>query len=120
PVGSWGRSCGFSLPFPRDRSASHRAVHSFPTRRSSDLLWPQWRDAVLRLRPLRHAPVELPPALIAAVEHVRPRGDPVRVVDRDRSEEHTSELQSRENLVCRLLLEKKNPTGTPPSRRACP
>src|SRR5690606_41040374 len=28
-----------------------------------------------------------------------------------RSEEHTSELQSRENLVCRLLLEKKN---TPP------
>src|SRR5690606_41441355 len=27
---------------------------------------------------------------------------------RSRSEEHTSELQSRENLVCRLLLEKKN------------
>src|SRR5690606_39698819 len=27
-----------------------------------------------------------------------------------RSEEHTSELQSRENLVCRLLLEKKNKT----------
>src|SRR5690606_41019625 len=27
---------------------------------------------------------------------------------RARSEEHTSELQSRENLVCRLLLEKKN------------
>src|SRR6266511_4845082 len=27
-----------------------------------------------------------------------------------RSEEHTSELQSRENLVCRLLLEKKKPT----------
>src|SRR5690606_39289820 len=28
-----------------------------------------------------------------------------------RSEEHTSELQSRENLVCRLLLEKKNTTS---------
>src|SRR5688572_32723868 len=27
-----------------------------------------------------------------------------------RSEEHTSELQSQSNLVCRLLLEKKNPT----------
>src|SRR3712207_8679215 len=27
---------------------------------------------------------------------------------RDRSEEHTSELQSRQYLVCRLLLEKKN------------
>src|SRR5690606_39421422 len=30
------------------------------------------------------------------------------VAMRRRSEEHTSELQSRENLVCRLLLEKKN------------
>src|SRR5690606_42076963 len=29
--------------------------------------------------------------------------------ERRRSEEHTSELQSREKLVCRLLLEKKNP-----------
>src|SRR2546430_5819261 len=32
----------------------------------------------------------------------------VLVVSRDRSEEHTSELQSQSNLVCRLLLEKKN------------
>src|SRR5699024_11780881 len=30
----------------------------------------------------------------------------------DRSEEHTSELQSRFDLVCRLLLEKKNKTKT--------
>src|SRR5690606_40127875 len=30
-----------------------------------------------------------------------------------RSEEHTSELQSRENLVCRLLLEKKKTNNTP-------
>src|SRR5260370_23426486 len=30
----------------------------------------------------------------------------------DRSEEHTSELQSHLNLVCRLLLEKKKNTGT--------
>src|SRR5690606_721459 len=29
-----------------------------------------------------------------------------------RSEEHTSELQSRENIVCRLLLEKKNKNDT--------
>src|SRR3712207_7335798 len=28
----------------------------------------------------------------------------------ERSEEHTSELQSRQYLVCRLLLEKKNPS----------
>src|SRR5690606_41338471 len=52
-----------------------------------------------------------------------PRSDQQRMVERSadffrlawiqilkypRSEEHTSELQSRENLVCRLLLEKKN------------
>src|SRR5436309_12653373 len=56
----------------------------------------------------------LPGAQPAAVAH---RGVPLDVPDgphaRDhggdgvRSEEHTSELQSRENLVCRLLLEKK-------------
>src|SRR5438046_7905162 len=33
-----------------------------------------------------------------------------RVTRRDRSEEHTSELQSLTNLVCRLLLEKKKQT----------
>src|SRR3712207_7341484 len=33
----------------------------------------------------------------------------------DRSEEHTSELQSRQYLVCRLLLEKKNSPRRPPS-----
>src|SRR5690349_22196519 len=32
-------------------------------------------------------------------------------VQRLRSEEHTSELQSRRDLVCRLLLEKKKPNG---------
>src|SRR2546428_8468104 len=31
-------------------------------------------------------------------------------VSQRRSEEHTSELQSRSDLVCRLLLEKKKPT----------
>src|SRR3712207_8739787 len=42
----------------------------------------------------------------------RPLGDAVFQAPRDvgerRSEEHTSELQSRQYLVCRLLLEKKN------------
>src|SRR2546430_11790172 len=40
-----------------------------------------------------------------------------RDVDRaamPRSEEHTSELQSQSNLVCRLLLEKKKTTTPPP------
>src|SRR5690554_7109073 len=34
-----------------------------------------------------------------------------------RSEEHTSELQSRPHLVCRLLLEKKKTKPTPPHSR---
>src|SRR2546427_7664273 len=43
---------------------------------------------------------------------LRQRGERHRLVGadrrpRDRSEEHTSELQSQSNLVCRLLLEKK-------------
>src|SRR5690606_42119283 len=42
----------------------------------------------------------------ATVVPPRPSNDEVRGARR--SEEHTSELQSRENLVCRLLLEKKN------------
>src|SRR3712207_8838377 len=36
---------------------------------------------------------------------------------RVRSEEHTSELQSRQYLVCRLLLEKKNRTAQPSPAR---
>src|SRR2546427_2284686 len=44
----------------------------------------------------------------------------VDVVDARRSEEHTSELQSQSNLVCRLLLEKKkkNITKMPRSNNA--
>src|SRR3712207_7891159 len=42
----------------------------------------------------------------------RHRGEPGRDGgDRGRSEEHTSELQSRQYLVCRLLLEKKKKTN---------
>src|SRR5207249_5255525 len=40
--------------------------------------------------------------------------------DRRRSEEHTSELQSRFDLVCRLLLEKKNESLRPPRTRDRP
>src|SRR2546427_8792808 len=37
-----------------------------------------------------------------------------------RSEEHTSELQSQSNLVCRLLLEKKKKRRRRPTHRLCP
>src|SRR5436309_9238258 len=40
------------------------------------------------------------------------RPAPWQAEPKDRSEEHTSELQSRENLVCRLLLEKKKKKKT--------
>src|SRR5256886_5882465 len=39
----------------------------------------------------------------------------VQATNRQRSEEHTSELQSQSNLVCRLLLEKKKQTFSNPS-----
>src|SRR5882762_11226112 len=45
--------------------------------------------------------------------HSADRGECIRAADRPgapRSEEHTSELQSHLNLVCRLLLEKKKTT----------
>src|SRR5690606_39766823 len=42
-----------------------------------------------------------------SVGQVDDQAEPVHVGGRHRSEEHTSELQLRENLVCRLLLEKK-------------
>src|SRR2546430_8592555 len=45
---------------------------------------------------------------------LEPRGREVEAA-LDRSEEHTSELQSQSNLVCRLLLEKKKKTNQPPS-----
>src|SRR2546430_4525534 len=45
----------------------------------------------------------------------RTRALPVEVLtsSRERSEEHTSELQSQSNLVCRLLLEKKTTNRSP-------
>src|SRR5690242_21471231 len=45
-------------------------------------------------------------------EPQRPRGPDATRQSKDRSEEHTSELQSHVNLVCRLLLEKKKKKNT--------
>src|SRR3989475_3496604 len=47
---------------------------------------------------------------------VRRRGREMRAAEVQRSEEHTSELQSQSNLVCRLLLEKKNTSTSSSSR----
>src|SRR5437667_5213270 len=63
------------------------------------------------------------PAALGATD-VHDAGAGAERDDRGRSEEHTSELQSHHDLVCRLLLEKKKETqahegaDTPPPRRA--
>src|SRR2546428_4960142 len=54
-----------------------------------------------------------PPAPAAPPARAPPRR-PARRAHRGRSEEHTSELQSRSDLVCRLLLEKKKKYRQPP------
>src|SRR5437868_5207289 len=56
----------------------------------------------------------------AGGREVRPRQEHVRdFVSGVRSEEHTSELQSRFDLVCRLLLEKKNGDDAEAARQVC-
>src|SRR5690606_41001260 len=95
-----------------------RALPSFPTRRSSDLPHPvldlgtAWIGGRGRHRVVL---LFLPRSRPRNADAPRPRHQPGgrhRPDDRPgapaaRSEEHTSELQSREKLVCRLLLEKK-------------
>src|SRR5207248_9895889 len=94
----------------------HRALHSFPTRRSSDLLaetpaeviWSHGQGTI-------RCPDDGVRKTVEALLHEHG----VEIVSQEteaqsldeiflsRSEEHTSELQSPYDLVCRLLLEKK-------------
>src|SRR5690606_42031644 len=105
--------------FSRPCRADRRSRPSFPTRRSSDL----YRVALPDLR--EPAPegedipldivyeddallvVNKPSGMATHPSAGHETGTLVNALIRHRSEEHTSELQSRENLVCRLLLEKK-------------
>src|SRR5690606_41794287 len=89
--------------------------HSFPTRRSSDLTR-LGAAAKGGFHQVGFHPTGLIGAFGCALAAARLLGlDAERTVQAQgialsfasRSEEHTSELQSRENLVCRLLLEKK-------------
>src|SRR5690606_39835582 len=106
--------------FSSDRASSRLVLHSFPTRRSSDLVvqdglttppflsvgepgrcFSQFRhegaSGCIRFPGLG----QLPHDRAVMAENFPQLPHQVK-----RSEEHTSELQSRENLVCRLLLEK--------------
>src|SRR5690242_21502708 len=84
----------------------HLYLHSFPTRRSSDLviavaMWLCGLSCITSMSRMWFA-------------FARDGGMPGYALKQTtfgsywRSEEHTSELQSHVNLVCRLLLEKKN------------
>src|SRR5205807_2767539 len=78
----------------------HRDLHSFPTRRSSDLHNGQYNGSGGAWSPLVKSTLE-------PIHDKSSTGQGRSMTYRERSEEHTSELQSPCNLVCRLLLEKK-------------
>src|SRR5207248_11041669 len=110
----------FRHTFDAPASVVLRHLHSFPTRRSSDLFDVADQGQNLRLS----APVAHDPGGKGIRGLVRSDFTPSQKRDDmplghillgpaggKRSEEHTSELQSPYDLVCRLLLEKKNITS---------
>src|SRR5690606_41552883 len=107
-------SCFSSCLLFFDGPGAPRDLHSFPTRRSSDLEQPAEPDRGPAPAPVEESPrqrVEFPEIEVREVgdDSHQGAGEQQKPVEADepRSEEHMSELQSRENLVCRLLLEKK-------------
>src|SRR5207244_5909148 len=102
--------CFFLRPRPP------RALPSFPTRRSSDLSERRrlrtresaWADRARSQIALPQSPsgLSIESHLCWLCDHHTEPGD----WGNARSEEHTSELQSPDHLVCRLLLEKKKTT----------
>src|SRR5699024_11962185 len=100
--------------------SDHHDLHSFPTRRSSDLRvhlpFFFWRikigpssklialNTAISLLIIIGLVIRTTPSLIACLES---NDFTNSILSDSRSEEHTSELQSRFDLVCRLLLEKK-------------
>src|SRR5207249_8012486 len=101
-------------------SAPHRSLHSFPTRRSSDLEWDKDIDTVLpgplavrkvRFRVRRGVRYYYRHLSIQGLKSLSQSEAKAFFVETGflvslrstRSEEHTSELQSRFDLVCRLL-----------------
>src|SRR5690625_6748628 len=70
------------------------AVHQHLATPSNDLVGSSWNETTRNIS-----------RTVSAIEVLRPLAESGDVAAR--SEEHTSELQSRGHLVCRLLLEKK-------------
>src|SRR5207247_7246971 len=101
-------------------AADHLDLHSFPTRRSSDLFDQRKQllvdeanaigTAMLRAEMLPDSEHGKMLALLREYVDARMHFSEARIAGQGidsamRSEEHTSELQSRVDLVCRLLLE---------------
>src|SRR2546421_4653275 len=87
-----------AVAVPRDDGSRHLVVES---QALGNDLW-SVVGAMLKRGPREQSARELRVVCLQVQRHIR--GHP------ERSEEHTSELQSRSDLVCRLLLEKKKKT----------
>src|SRR5699024_11412501 len=100
----------FSVVFVRLFTAAlvDRASHSVPTRRSSDLPPVQSRPGADEERAREAGAGRAGEACGEGREGLRNLLGDLWRDPQGRSEEHTSELQSRFDLVCRLLLDKKN------------
>src|SRR5205823_14991371 len=106
------------MTVPLASSGAHRYLHSFPTRRSSDLVTMtptgglKSAVALACAGALTGATCTVSPSSVTAADGVTPQQAQVSMTTNalviPRSEEHTSELQSLAYLVCRLLLEKNN------------
>src|SRR5699024_12730125 len=102
------------FPFLPHYHRHHPHLHSFPTRRSSDLTIP---DCAVATACTGKSCSPTGNASVSAAKNSWSKTGVISVgtlalsvgnMTCQRSEEHTSELQSRFDLVCRLLLEKKN------------
>src|SRR5206468_12234018 len=99
-----------------ETSAHYLHLPAFPTRRSSDLFIEQ--RSVINIDMPSNRPVAGQSGVLLYTGSAHGGSSWLRYAcrynssvseARSRSEEHTSELQSRSDLVCRLLLEKKKP-----------
>src|SRR5205814_9805076 len=99
-----------------DQYAPHRALPSFPTRRSSDLIGMSTEQVGRLFQAFTQAEASTTRkyggtglGLAISKKFCEVMGGDLSATTQlgKRSEEHTSELQSLRHLVCRLLLEKK-------------
>src|SRR5699024_12811182 len=101
--------------FLYQRYHDHQKLNYFPTRRSSDLKREE-RKSLSSLLPRKNTAYQclftanILFFLPAKRDFPESRNNLKKCAELVRSEEHTSELQSRFDLVCRLLLEKKKRT----------